>query len=63
MDPYIQINETQKNWDRLKKKQLIFLIYFITASETIPGNMKPEWKAGVNVTPPDEDDENSGTGI
>ena len=55
--------QNTKEFGQVEEKTIHFFIFFITASETIPGNMKPEWKAGVNVTPPDEDDENSGTGI
>ena len=41
----------------------MFLFSFVTAAEAIPGNINPEWRAGVRSSLPEEEDDNSGTSL
>ena len=38
----------------------MFLFSFVTAAEAIPGNINPEYRAGVRSSLPDDEDDNSG---
>ena len=46
--------------DQQGKSDLCFYFLFVTAAEAIPGNINPEWRAGVRSSLPEEEDDNSG---
>ena len=43
--------------------RFLFLFSFVTAAEAIPGNINPEWRAGVRSSLPEEEDDNSGNSL